>query len=219
MDAAAGRYALADGATESCFAGLWAKLLVEGFVHQGAGERRAMAEVASGRQAQWDANVRGRTLPWYAEPGVRQGAFAAFLGIVLARPSPASREWQAVAVGDTCLLHTRGRTLLRAFPIGHSRQFNNAPNLVGARMTPERVLEMESLWIEGRGKPGDRLWAMTDALASWYLAEHEAGGNPWSHLESLLSSPDGQQFAEWIEGLRDAGRLRNDDVTLLAIRL
>ena len=32
FDPAAGRYAVADGASESSFAGLWARLLVEGFI-------------------------------------------------------------------------------------------------------------------------------------------------------------------------------------------
>jgi hypothetical protein len=39
-------------------------------------------------------------------------------------------------------------------------------------------------------------------------------------MESWLaesSAPD--QFAAWIDGLRDAKQLRNDDVTLLAIGL
>jgi hypothetical protein len=82
---------------------------------------------------------------------------------------------------------------------------------------------------------------MTDALARWCLAEHEAGGDPWRELESLLPSPfekeagrvgnclpspsgrgaggEGDSFASWIDGLRNARHLLNDDVTLLAIPL
>ena len=82
-------------------------------------------------QEQWDTDVRGRKLPYHAEPWVRQGAYAAFLGLVLHdSPRPAgegqgvganaadspylqdegegdSFHWQAMAVGDTCLFHTR----------------------------------------------------------------------------------------------------------------
>ena len=61
---------------------------------------------------------------------------------------------------------------------------------------------------------------MTDALAQCCLAAEEGGGNPWEEMELLLaSSPDDERFAEWIEGLRSTRRLRNDDVTLLAILL
>ena len=45
--------------------------------------------------------------------------------------------------------------------------------------------------------------------------------NPWDDLESpALTLPEADdRFVSWIEGLREAGRLRNDDVTLLAIEL
>jgi hypothetical protein len=288
-DEAAGRYAVADGASESCFAGPWARLLVEGFVgdcpnfsgtvrdHAAHGARvgesgtvpfsdaeadRWLASLPA-LQEQWNSAVRGRALPWYAQLGVEQGAFATFLGLVLTNsPLPpgegpgvmASYHWQATAVGDTCLVHTRGGALLRAFPLEHSTQFDNVPKLVGSRMAAREIHKRQRFWADGRGQPGDRLWTMTDALAQCCLAEHEAGGNPWDEMESFLSSfegtgtgpesqraaaPDaasgeapasavsrplcmpeaGNSFAAWIEGLRDAGRLRNDDVTLLAIRL
>jgi len=219
-DEAAGRYAVADGATESCFAGLWARLLVEEFAHQAAGDVAQWPASVPALQQRWDADVRGRTLPWYAEPGVERGASATFLGIVLTATREASSQWQAVAVGDTCLLHTRGAALLRAFPLEHSQQFNNFPRLVGSRMSVEDICGRQHLWADGQGRPADRLWMLTDALAQCCLAEHEAGGNPWAELESLLAAPDaGERFTAWIEGLRDTGRLHNDDVTLLAIPL
>jgi hypothetical protein len=125
-----------------------------------------------------------------------------------------------VAVGETCLLHTRDCALLRAFPVKSSDQFDNAPHLVGSRMSIDDVRSRQRIWAEGRGQPGDRLWMMTDALAQCCLAQHERGGNPWSELESLLNLPaSGEGFGGWVDGLRNAGRLRNDDVTLVAIRL
>jgi hypothetical protein len=61
---------------------------------------------------------------------------------------------------------------------------------------------------------------MTDALAQWCLVEDEAGQGPWSALVSLLTAPGpAERFRSWIEELRDSGRLKNDDVTLLAISL
>jgi hypothetical protein len=132
----------------------------------------------------------------------------------------ASGRWQAVAVGDTCLMHTRGRSLLRAFPLQCSLHFGNHPHLVGSRMPVEEVRQRQVLWADGLGRPGDRLWAMTDALAQYCLAVEENGANPWSELEVLLAQPDAdQKFLAWIERLRDSRRLNNDDVTLLMIEL
>jgi hypothetical protein len=218
VDASAGRMAVADGATESCFARLWAGLLVEGFVESRDCPPQQWPAPLPALQQRWEADVSARKLRWAASRLVKRGDFAAFLGLALPVSCDADCRWQAVAVGDTCLLHTRGPTLLRAFPLEHSRQFDNVPVLVGSRMSTEEVCKRQSLWLDGRGQPGDRLWIMTDALAQWCLAEHEAGRNPWSELESLLTPPEcSDRFASWIEGLRDARGLHNDDVTLVAV--
>lgn len=219
-DEVAGRFAMADGATEGCFTGLWAKLLVEDFVSSNEQGANMWPDSLPPVQEQWDANVHARNLPWYAEQGVTQGASATFLGLVLATASADSNEWQAIAVGDTCLLHTRGDALLQAFPIDRAEHFDNFPKLVGSRMSVEDIRARQSLWTDGHGRSGDRLWMMTDALAQWCLTEIEEGRNPWNNLGSLLTLPEiGDQFVSLIEELRDAGKLHNDDVTLLAIEL
>ena len=249
-DDSTGRYAVADGASEGCFSRLWATILVRDFVQNGSAPDQWYGSLAKA-QAQWDADVQGRVLRRSAERGVRQGAFATFLGIVLGNSpwppaAPQSTEerqevtadsplphaekgqrvmaapyhWQAVAVGDTCLMHTRAGVLLRAFPLQSPLQFNNDPHLVGSRMSAENVHRRQTLWADGLGQRGDRLWAMTDALAQCCLTVQENGGNPWSELESLLAEPDAEaKFVARIEALRDSRQLKNDDVTLLAIKL
>jgi hypothetical protein len=253
LDEASGRYAVADGATEGCFTGLWARLLVKAFVASAERDAGPWASLLPAVQERWDADVRSRNLDWDAEYWMEQGASAAFLGVVLEdSPLPleegpgvrASCRWRAVAVGDTCLFHTRDSVLLRAFPLDRSDQFNNRPPLAGSRMPVGEVRRRQRLWSDGCGQPGDRLWAMTDALAKWCLVEHEAGSDPWREMESLLALPQSEgpfaarndreaapvspaghagqgenPFVSWIEGLRESGRLLNDDVTLLAIRL
>jgi len=217
-DATAGRYAVADGATESCFAGLWARLLVEEFVHNTQCGVEQWAEHLSAIREQWWASVSGRPLPWYGEAQLEQGAFAAFLGLTLAVSDDSPPAWQAVAVGDTCLFHTRGATLLAAFPLSESNQFGSAPDLVGSRLPVGKIDEKQVFWRDGSGQHHDRLWMMTDALARWCLSEHEAGANPWGEMESLLASSETNEgFAAWIEAARTDRGLHNDDVTLLVI--
>jgi hypothetical protein len=257
-DDAAGRYAVTDGATESCFAGLWARLLAEGFLRGEPETAGNSLNSLAALQQRWCADVRGRQLAWYSETAIERGAFATFLGLTIREekgaavggqgaekmgregegetgdrrpvasspPLPVSSSpllsyrWKAVAVGDTCLFHTRGEELLRAFPLERAEQFDNVPKLVGSRMSAEALRQRRRLWTDGAGQSGDRLWMMTDALAQWCLAENEAGQEPWSALASHLTAPEpAERFAAWIEKLRDSGRLRNDDVTLLAISL
>src|SRR5262245_52511752 len=80
-DAERGRFAVADGATESAHAGLWARLLVETFVaaRNGADGMPWLGEA----QQRWAVITRRRPgdpePPWYLETGLRQGAFATFL--------------------------------------------------------------------------------------------------------------------------------------------
>src|SRR5580693_7202489 len=65
-DGETGRFAVADGASETSFAASWARLLVTGYV-------RTMPESNPGEswlrelQEQWAAEVDAKPLPWYAE--------------------------------------------------------------------------------------------------------------------------------------------------------
>ena len=213
-----GLYALADGASEGCFNGLWAKLLVDDFVRVPDSVTRWPSRLTN-LQREWDALVGARKLPWHADPWIEKGAHATFLGIILATTIDTFSTWHAVAVGDTCLLHTRGGTLLRSFPIIEAARFNNTPLLVGSRMAENDVAARCSVWSDGEGIAGDRLWAMTDALAHWCLTSYENGGNPWEVLDSISLSRSSDHFALWVEDLHASGQLKNDDVTLLALDL
>src|SRR6202020_1125818 len=78
------RCAVADGATESSFAGLWAKLLAEGHV-----EEKPLADLRSLFKSQID----GKNLSWFAEAKADLGAFAAIIGLEL----EAEGRWYAQA--------------------------------------------------------------------------------------------------------------------------
>ncbi len=235
VDAERGRFAIADGAAESPHAALWAQLLVEEFVRQNdplprwanwlpslqdrwlSAIRSPYSAFLASRSSSEDGGQRSADVPWYLEPGLTQGAFATFLGLVFE-----DNSWYALAVGDSCLFQVRRGELIRTFPILRAADFSNAPWLVGSRTSPIEVPHKNGLQQYGECQPGDRFWLMTDALAQWFLLQSEAGAKPWLSLEPLIypgSSDDEAQhaFAAWIEGLRNERRLRNDDVTLVAI--
>jgi hypothetical protein len=206
-----GRFAIADGASESTHAGLWDRLLVESFVAaNGADGWHGLLDQA--RQSWTTAiPVPAVDLPWYLEVGQRLGAFATFLGIVIGEG-----EWDALATGDSCLFQVRGDELVARFPVDRSGDFGNAPWLIGSR--PQSAAAAPMLHRRGVWQSGDRLWLMTDALAHWFLSETEAGRQPWAALGRLVVQGAGV-FRGWIEDQRGLRRLRNDDVTLLAITL
>jgi hypothetical protein len=218
-NAARGRFAVADGSAESGFAGIWANLLVRGFVREPAGRPEDWARWLPPLQEAWSEQAASQPLPWYGQAKLEQGAFAAFLGVTL-KPSagPGEGVWEAIAVGDTCLFQVCREALCR-FPVETAGEFGTSPWLVGSRVPAERMIEKQKFHVRrGEWKVGDRLWMMTDALAEWFLRRYEAAERPWEALARFPDSPDGQaEFEAWVEILRDAGEMRNDDVTLLTV--
>jgi hypothetical protein len=204
-DVTAGRFAVADGATESSFAAEWAGLLAAAYVDRPV-EPGSWADWLAGPRARWEERVGVLELPWYAEEKREAGAFATLLGLEFR-----GRSWRAVAVGDSCLFHLRGRELLRAFPLDRADAFGNRPDLVRSHPMAGPPCD---LWAEGECEPGDRFLLATDALACWLLARAEAGRPAWEELE-LLTGPD--EFALRVDEWRAGQGLHNDDVTLLVI--
>jgi hypothetical protein len=205
-DPESGRFAVADGASESAFAGTWARILVLGCV-QVPGPWSGWLPAARKR---WRTRVEGLPLPWYAETKFQEGAFAALLGVAFKK-----RSWQAEAVGDSCLFHVREEACKASFPLGQSSEFNNRPHLLGSRGRGTTQLRSKRQQLQGDWQPGDVLFLMTDALAQWFLKKVEQRRQPWKDLNGLRTS---DQFAQWVDQVRRLGDLRNDDVTLVRIQ-
>jgi hypothetical protein len=207
----AGRFAIADGASESSYAELWARLLAERFV-----VTRYPWETPdwlSDPRQRWSEAVDVLDLPWYAELKREQGAFASLLGLAVRLPAPGKPgRWRALAVGDSCLVRFREGQQPHSFPVSKSAEFGNQPHLLCSRPGPAPAPVLGN----GSCEPGDRLYLMTDALAQWFLRCCEQNRRPWHHFGRLLAEPD-EAFAAWIERRRARDQLRNDDVTLLAI--
>src|SRR5438552_3549953 len=118
------RFAVADGATETSFSGIWARQLVRAYC---SGAFDNLADITSIRaiQGKWWNIVRKKPLAWYAEQKLESGTFAALLGLTICAESAASERgiWQATAVGDSCLVQMRGNTVFTTFPLASSEAF------------------------------------------------------------------------------------------------
>jgi hypothetical protein len=216
-DPLAGRFAVADGASESSYAGLWAKLLAETFV--ATSRPWDGLDWLDGPRRRWSAEVDGQEMEWYAEMKRDQGAYATLLGLAVQfSPRGKPRHWQALAVGDSCLVRVRGGEPPRSFPLTKAADFGNQPRLLGSRPSPDGSPADPPLLSRGDCKAGDRLFLMTDAFAQWFMHRCETKHHPWEDLGRLLAAPKSEKaFPAWVEKLRDRGDLRNDDVTLLAV--
>jgi hypothetical protein len=66
----------------------------------------------------------------------------------------------------------------------------------------------------GVARVGDAFYLATDALAHWFLAEHERGHKPWTTLAGVAAS---RTLDTFVAEARAARALKNDDVTLVAV--
>ena len=225
------RCAVADGATEASFSGLWADLLARGFC-KGRLDPGALPADLPRLQRVWRRLVGARPLPWYAEEKVRSGAFAAVAGLTLlpgggkdfgdgageANANVAGGRWEGLALGDSCLFQVRGEEV-GAFPLARSADFTNRPALLSSNPLANAGLADRLACATGEWVAGDRFYLMTDELACWFLQAVEAGESPWIALGGLASPGGSAPFSGWLGELRAAGQLRNDDVTLVMVEL
>jgi hypothetical protein len=205
------RFAVADGASESSFARLWAELLVGAYV-RGALRAGALCEDLIPLQEAWRADVERRPLPWYAMEKARTGAFAALAGLTLR----ADGTWQALAVGDCCVMQVRDDRIVTSFPLAKAEAFDNRPRLLGSIAERNGHLPHVDAVACGDWEPGDGFLLLSDALAAYLLrtALDDACG-----IDATLGFMGQQGFRRWVAARRAARTLRNDDVTLIRVTL
>lgn len=230
-----GHFAIADGATESSFADLWAQCLVQRYTTQpleGAPPSASVFETwLAPLQKEWHASIAWDRLPWYAEEKARTGAFATLLGIKFLKPAPEAKptffqrlfggrgksrqdelRWRAVAVGDSNMFHIRNNALIRTWPIELASQFDSRPMLLSSNPKRNTPVWQQVKYLEGDYLARDTFILATDALAKWFLQRREAGDHPWTQLAGIKSE---SEYADFITKLRKSSGLRNDDTTLV----
>lgn len=222
-DKAARRLAIADGASDAFESRLWAKALVEAYVRKPPSpDADSILDWLVPPAREWKEGIQWGRLPWYAEEKARRGSFSTLLGVTFGSleddqcdDSGVIGHWSAIAVGDACLFHIRHENLLVSFPVRRSADFGVTPFLLSTRPDYSRR-SLEGLQsCEGDCQPGDTFVLATDALAAWCLQREEKGDHPWEDV--ALLTPD--KFVATVGQLREAGAMRNDDVTLVLCQL
>jgi Protein phosphatase 2C len=219
-------FAIADGATESSFAGNWAKSLVDGYMPlapslQASPSMDFLQEWLEPLQRAWHQQIPWDRLLWFAEQKAREGGFSTLLGLSFTSVGGnddcmTPTMWNAIAVGDSCMFHVRSDVLLAAFPLCRSGEFNNKPPLLSSYAENNRNVWEKLRFANGDCQPNDLFLLSTDALAHWFLAQHEAGEMPWVTLCNINDQAD---FEILVGELRHDCVIDNDDTTLLRIRL
>ncbi len=216
------RVIVADGASESMLAGRWAEHLVTAFgqapwdLGTAAGFTAAYAHAVES----WPAKVaaykqqraaRNSPIQWYEEPGLSRGAYSTLLAVEFRRT-----YWTATALGDTCLFHFHDEERFRPFPLENSADFTNQPALLSSHGTDPEILARHLRIETGDLAAGDTFYLATDALSAWFLKSVEEADPQWRTLRWLDASAP-HEFPELIDKLRDDGKIRDDDTTLVRV--
>jgi hypothetical protein len=218
FNVAQGRFAVADGASESSFARGWAKLLVEGYVASPpAITATGLLDWLQPLRQDWRESVPWTSLPYYAEEKAKAGAFCTFLGLRFS-PTPVNGTlgWRAVAIGDCCLFQLRGGVLMKAFPVTRSEEFGNTPQLLCSVVAKTTDLTDLVVKTASGAQPGDVFILATDALAQWCLRSVESGQPCWP---VLIGCNNQEAFRAWVDDLRSNHQIRNDDVSMLLVEV
>lgn len=213
------RYCVADGATEAFDSRRWAKLLTRCWA---ANDRLLskeefepwLAVLGSRFEQRWSR----RTLPWYAEEKARSGAFAAFVGVAFLE-SDDCITWQAVALGDSCLVHMRNRAIVAALPISEPELFGYHPTLIPSNLQRQQGIGEHFTVSSGDVEQGDALLLLTDAIAAWYLRMAAEDRTRLDELHRILDESDFEGFGQFIARERAEKTLRNDDVAILRVAI
>ncbi|WP_232665170.1 hypothetical protein [Pseudonocardia sp. TRM90224] len=212
------RFVVVDGATEAYDALRWVEHLAGSFVADDgpALDRDGLRAWFTQVQAMWAAAAPDVFASVIEELKFRdEGSFATFLGARLVGLDGAHPRWEAAALGDTVLFHVRDRRLLAHFPPLDVESFGLSPDGISTHAASVEPMARRLEFAYGDIRAGDLLFMATDALAQWLLVEARRNQHV---LWDLLADVDHDAtFAALVADQRAAGRLHNDDVTLLRV--
>ncbi len=219
--------AVADGATESVYAGLWADALAQCMMEPAPWRTwldtetpppDAFRETMNRARRVWSESVNkaaaSTEVPWYVAEKREQGAFATVLGIALIPPASEGEESPgrilAASIGDCDLFQSissdvssAGPPEFFAWPHDDPAAFTNRPALVSSRAAGSSA---EIQFRAAGWDPGAVFALATDAVAAWLLRDCPA-----------LPAADDEADA-WLRAAQSDGRLRNDDSTIVILQ-
>ena len=210
------RFAMADGASDSVFSGIWARALVKSFVNSRLNiddtGGLAFQMLTESRNA-WYDKIDWDSLKLFVKNKAVKGSFSTFLGVEFTK-GKSSYTYRAVALGDTCFI-VRNNNDIISKPIEKASDFNITPKLFwsgyGAPFEKDYKWKVPNM-IEFSGEIGfgENFVMATDALSKWIL---ENKSNSWELL-TKIDDP-----ALLFNSLLQHRMMRNDDITLSVLTL
>jgi hypothetical protein len=210
---AKGVYALSDGASVSFDSASWARILVRRYIRNPVFTPEWLAAAIAEFRKLHDRD----SLPWMKQASFDKGSFASLLGI---RFLERGRLIQVLSIGDSLAVLCDGDCIKATFPYSVASEFNRAPRLLCTNPAENVFLDgvdvgydLVADWsFSGLAQPA--LLCMTDALGQWLLSQRDRDASPISELRRVKTPA---AFARFVQVEREAGRMKRDDTTLIAL--
>ncbi|RYY02188.1 MAG: hypothetical protein EOO53_14230 [Gammaproteobacteria bacterium] len=211
IEAALGRIALSDGASESFDAKNWAQLIVANVMSAALTNDLIIACAGAYEQLHDPA-----LLTWSKAAAYERGSFATLL---LAQDKADLNSVEITSVGDSLAVWGNEKGFIETLPYKSSREFDEKPTLLATRLVMNPSLEnaennfCQSTTWSYEGLDRCYLLCMTDALGHWLLSRQEMGD--FEAYTKLRTMSELDSFQRLVESEREAGNLRRDDTTLV----
>lgn len=209
-----GKLAVADGASDSIFSGLWARSLVKSYVESNLSITNDdfVERLVSAAREKWHTDIEWDTLRLFVKNKAINGSFSTMI-LTESIGNNSFDRVRVLSVGDSCILMNRNESAA-SFPLEDYRDFNISPELVwsgyGSPFSKEYKwkrppFQTRDFIIE----PGETVLMATDAVSKWILQYFPDSWDKVTSAETDLKVLFEEEVRE--------GRMRNDDLTLLKI--
>ncbi|MFG1519612.1 MAG: hypothetical protein AAE977_03940 [Thermoplasmataceae archaeon] len=209
-----GRFAVADGASDSIFSGLWARSLSETFVNSNLktdNEETFIHDLVRISRDKWYREIKWNDLKLFVKNKAINGSFSTFIGVETVH-SDSFERLKITSVGDSCFFYINGSELV-SFPLSRPEDFNISPMLIwsgyGAPFTSEFRWKSPVYKSLSTNIPGNEFVLATDALSKWIM---EFYPESWEIIH-------GSNLREYFEEAVKKKQIRNDDLTLVIVEI
>ena len=216
-------FAIADGISSAGFSEFWSPLVVKKFI-----EEPFVSDLNEQKLKDWLEDIRKK---WSSEIDQHQsheqtdqanelimemtregGGSTTFLGMIIQEMKKKYQKLQLFGIGDTNMFLIRNKKIKYSFPITSVESFTD--RTIGLRSIDNASQKIPEL-KEFNAKKGDIVILATDALAKWIFKYYKKGGE-YSWKRILKNKDNIQNF---IDELRDAKKIDDDDTTCIIIRI
>ena len=206
------KFAVADGASDSIFSGIWAKALVESYLNSDLSlfdDGAFIQQLVRTARDRWYEEIKWDQLKLFVKNKAINGSFSTFTALE-GKNAGDVIEFKVVSVGDSCFLRNQNGSL-DSFPLSRAEDFNISPKLIWSGYGSP--FSRESKWR----KPDFKSMSFTASAADFVLATDAV--SKWI-IEYYPESWDHIVDGDPMELFRDqiaSKKMRNDDLTFLHI--